>query len=77
MVLRRKLLWVYNANTLELINNEPFSSRSSACTYLKTNRVTIHNNLDTGKAVKIRNYPTSVYFFNYEIDSKLKSELLA
>lgn len=42
-----KSLWVYSADTLELINHEPISSRSLACTYLKTNRVTIYNNLDT------------------------------
>lgn len=71
----RKSLWVYSADTLELINNEPFLSRSLACAYLNTNRGTIVNNLDTRKSVQIRNFPTPVYFFSYELDSKLKSEL--
>ncbi len=73
--LGRKSLWVYSADTLELINNEPFSSRSLACAYLKTNRATIQNNLDTRKSVRLINYPTSVYFFSCELDSKSKSEL--
>lgn len=72
----RKSLWVYSADSLELIKNEPFASKSLACTYLNTSRVTIQNNLDTKKYVKIRKYPTPVYFFSYELDSKLKSELL-
>jgi hypothetical protein len=35
-VFGRRLLWVYNASTLELINKEPFLSISLACTYLNT-----------------------------------------
>ena len=45
-------LWVYDANTLELINNAPFPSRGSAGTYLNTHINTIKNNLDTKRAFK-------------------------
>jgi hypothetical protein len=76
-------LWVYDANTLELINNAPFPSRGSAGTYLNTHINTIKNNLDTKRAFKskkkINTSPAPgglFYFFSYEIDSKLKQELL-
>ncbi len=71
----RKALWVYNANTLELINNAPFPSRSLACPYFNTHLATIQNNLDTRIAVKLKKYKVPVYFFSYELDSKLKEEL--
>ena len=40
-------VWAYDAKTLDLINNEPFSSISAAANYFNVNYRTISRNLDT------------------------------
>jgi hypothetical protein len=68
-------VWVYKANTLELINNTPFLSISDAAAYFKVNYRTISRKLDTKKATYQDG--SLVYFFKKEIDSKLREELMA
>ncbi len=67
-------VWAYNAKTLDLINDSPFSSLLHAADYFKVNYRTIRRHMDT-KLVTIQN-KTPVYFFKKEIDSNLKIELL-
>ena len=67
-------VWAYNAKTLELVNNSPFSSLLSAANHFKVNYRTITRHLDT-KLASSQN-KILVYFFTKEIDSILKSDLL-
>jgi hypothetical protein len=67
-------VWAYNAKTLELVNNSPFSSLLSAANHFKVNYRTITRHLDT-KFASSQN-KILVYFFTKEIDSILKSDLL-
>lgn len=45
-------VWAYDAQTLDLINNEPFSSISAAADYFNVNYRTISRNLDTQIYIK-------------------------
>lgn len=67
-------VWAYDATTLDLINNEPFSSMSVAADYFKVNYRTINRHLDTKLATK-QNI-LHVYLFKKEINSDLKMELM-
>lgn len=67
-------VWAYDAKTLNLINNEPFSSISAAADYFNVNYKTISRNLDTEIFTKQNNM--LVYLFKKEIFSDLKIELL-
>jgi hypothetical protein len=68
-------LWVYLADTLELVNSGPFETILSAAQYLNTDRSTIHRKLDSNKPAMLRKKSLSVYFFSQELDSQLKGEL--
>lgn len=67
-------LWVYLADTLELINSGPFETILSAAQYLNTDRSTIHRKLDSNKPAMLKKKSLSVYFFSKELDSQLKGE---
>jgi group I intron endonuclease len=67
-------VWAYDALTLDLINNEPFSSISDAADYFNVNYRTVNRHLDTKLATKQNKM--SVYFFKKEINSNLKMELM-
>ena len=67
-------VWAYDANTLELINNSPFSSLINAANYYNINYRTINRHLDT-KLATVQN-KTLVYFFSKEPNSEVKAELL-
>ena len=69
-------LWVYFADTLELVNNGPFETILSASQYLDTERSTIHRKLDSNKPVMLNKKSLSVYFFSKKLDSQLKQELI-
>lgn len=60
--------------TLDLINNEPFSSISDAADYFNVNYRTINRHLDTKLATKQNKM--SVYFFKKKINLDLKIELM-
>jgi len=68
-------VWVYDAISLKLINNAPFSSVKLASSYLGTNRETIKNHLDTMKAVKLRATSKIFYYFSHELGDELKAKL--
>jgi hypothetical protein len=68
-------VYVYDANTLELVNNEPFDSLLNAAKYFDIEyRAAIARHLDTKKAVK-RN-GRLVYLFKKKLDAHLSKELL-
>ena len=67
-------MYAYNAITLDLINNEPFSSISDTAGYFNVDYRTILRHLDTKLATKLNKI--SVYFLKKEINSKLKMELM-
>nr|ATI20280.1 GIY-YIG endonuclease [Juglanconis sp.] len=67
-------VWVYNAHTLELINNSPFCSIQDAANYFNVNYRTISRHLDT-KLATMQN-KILVYFFKKEIDLNFKDELV-
>ena len=66
-------VWVYNAKTLELVNNSPFPSLLYAANYFNVNYRTITIHLDT-KLASMQN-KTWVYFFKNQLSSKLIDEL--
>lgn len=70
----KKLVWVYNAKTLELINNAPFSSMQKCADYFKVDYRTIASNLDTKLAI-LKN-DILVYLFSTEINMEVIHELL-
>jgi len=57
----KRKVYAYDANTLDLINNSPFSSISDAADYFKVNYRTISRHLDT-KLATMQN-KMLVYFF--------------
>lgn len=67
-------VWVYDAKTLDLINNKSFSSISTTAGYFNVNYRTISRNLDTEKYTKQNNM--LVYLFKKEINLDLKTKLL-
>lgn len=67
-------VYAYDAITLDLINNEPFSSISDTATYFNVNYRVITRHLDTKLATKQNKI--SVYFFKKVINSELKIELM-
>lgn len=70
----KKLVWVYNAKTLELINNAPFSSMQKCAENFKVDYRTIASNLDTKLAI-LKN-DILVYLFSTEINQEDINELL-
>lgn len=67
-------VWAYEAKTLNLINNAPFSSISAAANYFNVEYRTISRHLDTKVATNKNNL--FVYFFKKEINLDLKTELI-
>lgn len=68
-------VWVYKADSLELINNRPFDSFFSAVSYLGIARSTLYRNLDTVKPVVLRKVKLTVYFLTKEMSSELKNKI--
>jgi hypothetical protein len=68
-------VYVYDANTLELVNNVPFQSLLDAANFLGTGYRTIARHLNTNKAT--RRDGKLVYLFKKELDAQLKKQLLA
>lgn len=66
-------VWVYDAVTMDLINNEPFSSITVAAAYFNVGYRTISHHLDTKLATKQNKM--HVYFFKKEVNLGLKIEL--
>ncbi len=66
-------VWVYNAKTLELVNNSPFPSLLDAADYFNVEYRTITRHLDTNLATMQNK--TWVYFFKNQVSSKLIDEL--
>lgn len=66
----KKKVWIYDAETLELVNNIPFSSLKLAAEYLGVEYITIKRNLDTKLATSKK-----VYLFSKELDLVTKKEL--
>lgn len=71
----KRAVYVYNAYTLDLINNNsPFNSIKEAADYFKVNYRTISRHLDTKLATM--QDKMLVYFFKQELDSELKDKLI-
>ena len=67
----KKEVWIYDAETLELVNNMPYSSLRLAAEYLEVEYRTIKRHLDT----KIYT-SKKVYLFSKKLDLATKKELL-
>ena len=68
-------VWVYKADSLELINNRPFDSILSVVSYIGTAKSTIYRNLDRCKPVVLRKVKLTVYFLTKEMSSELKDKI--
>ena len=64
----KKEVWIYNAETLELVNNMPYASLKLAAEYLEVDYRTIKRHLDT----KISS-SKKVYLFSKNIDLPTKN----
>lgn len=69
----KKIVWAYDANTFNLINNKPFISLEEAAKYFNVNYRTITRHLDT-KLVTMQNGKL-VFLFKNEISPDLLEEL--
>jgi len=67
----KKEVWIYDAETLKLVNNMPYASLKLAAEYLEVEYRTIKRHLDT----KIYT-PKKVYLFSKELDLATKKQLL-
>lgn len=68
-------VWVYKADSLELINNRPFDSIFSAVSYICIGKSTLYRNLDSSKPVVLRKVKLTVYFLTKEMSSEFKEKL--
>lgn len=68
-------VWVYKADSLELINNRPFDSIFSAVSYICIGKSTLCRNLDSSKPVVLRKVKLTVYFLTKEMSSEFKEKL--
>lgn len=68
-------VWIYEADSMELINNRPFESISYAVSFIGINKSTLYRNLDTYKRVILRKIKLTVYFLTKEMSSELKSKI--
>lgn len=66
-----KFIWAYVSSDLTLLNNTPFKSINSACSFLKINPSTIKTILNKNIAIS-----KGYYFFDHEISDQLRKELL-
>ena len=67
-------IYVYDANTLELVNNAPFDSLLDTANYFGVNYRTITRHLNSNKATKRGGM--LVYFFKKKLDAELSKKLL-
>lgn len=67
-------VYVYDANTLELINNKPFDSLLEVANYFGVNYRTVARHLNTNIATKRGD--RLVYFFKQRLDAQLSKQLL-
>lgn len=67
-------VYVYDANTLELINNAPFDSLLDTANFYGVDYRTIARHLNTNKAVKRGD--SLVYFFKQKLDTQFSKQLL-
>jgi NUMOD1 domain len=70
----KKPVYVYDANTLELVNNTPFDSLLDTAKFFDVNYRTISRHLNTNKAIKRSG--RLVYFFLQKLDVQLSKQLL-
>lgn len=66
-------IWVYNADTLELINGLPFKSKREVCSYFNVTYTTLVRHLDTELATKKGG--KLVYIFSKEISPEMLDKL--
>lgn len=66
-------VYVYDANTLELINNAPFDSLLDTANFYGVDSRTIARHLNTNKAVKRGG--SLVYFFKQKLDTQFSKQL--
>lgn len=67
----KKEVWIYDAETLKLVNNMPYASLKLAAEYLQVEYRTIKRHLDTKISTTKK-----VYLFSKELDLATKNELL-
>jgi len=67
----KKKVWIYDAETLKLVNNMPYASLKLAAEYLKVDYRTITRHLDTKISTSKK-----VYLFSKQLDLATKKELL-
>ena len=68
-------VYVYEANTLELLNNTPFDSLLDTANYFGVDYRTIARHLNTNKAIK--RGERLVYFFKQKLDAQFRKLLAA
>lgn len=68
-------VWVYKADSKELINNRPFDSIFSAVNYLGIAKSTLYRNLDNCKPVVLRKVKLTVYFLTKEMSSGFEEKI--
>ena len=64
-------VWIYDAETLELVNNTPFASLQLAAEYLEVEYRSIKRHLDTKKP-----FLHKVFLFSKELDLNARKEFL-
>ena len=68
-------VWVYKADSFELINNAPFDSILSAAKYLNISKSTLYRNFYSNKPTLLRKMSIAVYFWSKERSSELIEEV--
>lgn len=68
-------VWVYNADSLELINNRPFDSIFSAVNCIGIAKSTLYRNLDSCKPVVLRKVKLTVYFLTKQMSSEFEAKM--
>lgn len=68
-------VYIYNANTLELLTNAPFNSLLNTSNYFGIDYQTIARHLNINKAIK--RGKRLVYFFKQKLDAQSSKQLLA
>jgi len=70
----KKLVWIYPAETLELVNNMPYSSLRLAAEYLEVEYRTIKRHLDTKMSSLKKSTSKKVYLFSKNLDLPTKKK---
>lgn len=67
-------IWVYDWETISLLNNTTFPSIQAVMDYFKVGRKTVLNYLDTDKVLKSKE--TAVYLYSQELSAELAGKLI-